>query len=41
MSRRKKDPLRALTDLEREVLEQIARSRSEPVSHVERSKVLL
>lgn len=41
MSRCKKDPLRALTDLEREVLEQIARSRSEPASHVERSKVLL
>ena len=41
MSRRKKDPLRALSETEREVLEEISRSRSEPASHVERSKVLL
>jgi len=41
MSRRKKDSLRPLSDSEREVLKQVARSRSEPASHVERSKVLL
>lgn len=41
MSRRRKDPLRPLTDEEREVLEQIARARSEPASHVARAKMLL
>lgn len=41
MSRRKKDPLRALSDSEREVLEQVARSRSEPASHVAHSKIIL
>jgi hypothetical protein len=41
MSRRKKDPLRQLREDEREVLEQIARSHSEPAIHVERSKALL
>ena len=41
MSRRRKDPLRPLTDEEREVLQQIARARSEPASHVARAKMLL
>ena len=41
MSRRKKDPLRAISDSEREILEQVARSRSEPASHVARSKIIL
>jgi transposase len=41
MSRRKKDPLRQLREDEREVLEQISRSHSEPAIHVERSKALL
>ena len=41
MSRRRKDPLRPVTDEEREVLEQMARARSEPASHVARAKVLL
>jgi transposase len=41
MSRRRKDPLRPLTDEERIVLEQVARARSEPASHVARAKMLL
>ena len=41
MTRRKKDPLRDLTGEERDVLEQIARARSEPASHVARAKSLL
>lgn len=41
MSRRRKDPLRALTQDERTVLEQIARSQNEPASHVARAKALL
>jgi len=41
MSRRRKDPLRPLTDEEREVLQQIARARSEPASHVARARMLL
>ncbi|MGB6846649.1 MAG: hypothetical protein WBG05_00425 [Thermoanaerobaculia bacterium] len=41
MTRRMKDPLRPLTDEEREVLEQISRARSEPASHVARAKALL
>lgn len=41
MTRRKKDPLRSLSDEEREVLEQISRAQSEPASHVARAKALL
>jgi transposase len=41
MTRRRKDPLRSLTDEERDVLEQISRSHSEPASHVARSKIVL
>ena len=41
MSRRQKDPLRALTDDERLWLQKIARSRREPASHVARAKQLL
>jgi transposase len=41
VTRRRKDPLRSLTDEERDVLEQISRSYSEPASHVARSKVIL
>ena len=41
MPRRQKDPLRPLTEEEREVLEQIARAHSEPASHVARAKSLL
>lgn len=41
MTRRRKDPLRSLTDEEREVLEQISHSYSEPASHVARSKIIL
>jgi len=41
MTRRKKDPLRPLTDKEREVLEQLSRAQSEPASHVARAKALL
>jgi transposase len=41
MTRRRKDPLRSLTDEERDVLERISRSSGEPVSHVARSKVIL
>lgn len=41
MSRKRKDPLRPLTDEERQVLHQVARARSEPASHVARAKMLL
>jgi len=41
MSRRQKEPLRALTTEERKVLNQIARAQSEPASHVARAKALL
>ncbi len=41
MTRRQKDPLRPLTEDECQLLEQISRARSEPVSHVERAKLLL
>jgi transposase len=41
MTRRRKDPLRTLTQEERDVLEQIARAHSEPASHVARAKSLL
>lgn len=41
MSRRKKDPLRPLTERERDVLEQLSRAQSEPASHVARAKALL
>ena len=41
MTGRRKDPLRALTDEEREWPGQISRSRSEPASHVVRAKQLL
>lgn len=41
MTRRQKDPLRALTEDERQLLEQISRARSEPACHVERAKLLL
>lgn len=41
MTRRRKDPLRSLTEEERTILEQIARSQSEPASHVARAKMIL
>ena len=41
MSRRRKDPLRDLTDEEREMLEMVARAQSEPASQVARAKMLL
>lgn len=41
MTRRRKDPLRPLTDEEQTVLTQITRARSEPASHVARAKTLL
>ena len=41
MTRRRKDPLRTVTNEERDVLEQISRSYSEPASHVARSKIIL
>ncbi len=41
MTYRKVDPLRVLTDEERDVLTQISRSASEPASHVARAKALL
>jgi transposase len=41
MSRCRKDALRALTEEERRVLEQISRSYREPASHVARSKIIL
>ena len=41
MSRRKKDPLRPLTDDERSSLTQLSRSRSAPAAEVTRAKILL
>jgi len=41
MTRRLKDPLREITPTEREWLERISRSQSEPASHVIRAKQLL
>ena len=41
MTRRQKDPLRALTEEERGALEQRSRAQSEPASHVVRAKVVL
>ena len=41
MTRRQKDPLRALTEEERSWLERISRSQNEPASHVARAKQLL
>ena len=41
MSRRKKDPLRQLTEKERGWLERISRSQSEPAVHVIRAKEIL
>jgi transposase len=41
MAHPQKEPLRPLTAFERTVLEQVARSQSEPAAHVERAKVLL
>ncbi len=41
MTRQRKDPLRPLTQEEREILEQIARAQREPSSHVARAKALL
>src|SRR5215210_3319991 len=41
MTRRQKDPLRALTQEERNLLVRISRSHAEPASHVARAKALL
>jgi len=41
MTRHQVDPLRVLTDEEREVLTQISRSASDPASHVARARALL
>ena len=41
MTRRHKDPLRALTEEERNLLVHISRSRAEPASHVAPAKALL
>lgn len=41
MTRRQKDPLRALTSAERTALAQLSRSRTEPAVHVARAKALL
>jgi transposase len=41
MPRPQKDPLRALTAEERQILLQISRARNEPVSHVERARLVL
>jgi transposase len=41
MTRRKKDPLRALTDDEYNWLVRVARSQAEPAAHVARAKALL
>ena len=41
MTRRQKDPLRALTSEEQVALERLSRSQSEPASHVARAKALL
>jgi transposase len=41
MTRRKKEPLRMLTEEEQTWLERISRSQSEPASHVARAKAIL
>ncbi len=41
MSKRKKDPLRRLTEEEQNWLERISRSQVEPASHVARAKQIL
>ena len=41
MSRRQKDPLRAVTAGERSFLERLSRSQSQPAAHVARAKALL
>jgi len=41
MTRRQKDPLRALTPEQQTALERLRRSQSEPASHVARAKALL
>lgn len=41
MTRRQTDPLRPLTDDERDWLARVARSRAEPAAHVARAKALL
>ncbi len=41
MSRRKKDPLRLLTEAERQALHQMSRSQSAPAVQVTRAKILL
>lgn len=41
MGRRQKEPLRALTEEEQAVLEQVSRGQREPASHVARAKALL
>jgi len=41
MTRRKKDPLRTMTEEERAWLERISRSQSEPAAHVIRTKEIL
>src|SRR5438876_1804201 len=41
MSRRQKDPLRAVTEGERSFLERLSRSQSQPAAHVARAKALL
>ena len=41
MSRRQKDPLRALTETERSYLEQLSRAQSAPTAQVLRAKLLL
>jgi len=41
MTRRKKDPLRLLTEEEQNWLERIGRSQREPASHVARAKEIL
>jgi hypothetical protein len=41
MTRRKKNPLRALTREEREWLERISRAQSDPASHVVRAREIL
>jgi hypothetical protein len=40
MSRRKKDPLRALTDSEQQTLQQMSRSQTAPVAQVTRATLL-
>ncbi|MBI2862609.1 MAG: helix-turn-helix domain-containing protein [Chloroflexi bacterium] len=41
MSRPQKEPLRSLTNQERSFVQQISRTRSEPASHVARTKAIL